>query len=70
MRWDDADITQSPDAEMILFAGGARRDGGGSFRSGDRVRHNTFGEGIVFATRAAVSTPRSPSTSHGWARKR
>ena len=46
--WDDADATSSHDAEIILQAHNKEREASG-FRTGDRVRHNTFGEGIVLA---------------------
>lgn len=50
--WEDADCT--PEAQVqeqvttILTAAAPARDEN-SFRSGDRVRHNTFGDGIVLA---------------------
>lgn len=45
--WQEADITQAPEAEIILKA--AMPCASEGFRTGDRVRHNTFGDGIVLA---------------------
>ncbi|HEY3376451.1 MAG TPA: DNA helicase PcrA [Armatimonadota bacterium] len=53
--WDQADITESPDVKAILLTANAPRDTNG-FRSGDRVRHNTFGEGVVLATQGSGDT--------------
>jgi DNA helicase-2/ATP-dependent DNA helicase PcrA len=48
--WDEADVNKSPDAEIILAAATAKvRTATGGFRAGDRVRHHTFGEGMVLA---------------------
>ena len=46
--WEETDAELAPEAEMILKAVRARE--ACTFRTGDRVRHNTFGEGIVLAT--------------------
>jgi len=45
--WDESDVRHSPAAEVILATVSNRE--GATFRSGDRVRHNTFGDGIVLA---------------------
>ncbi|HEY3377209.1 MAG TPA: DNA helicase PcrA [Armatimonadota bacterium] len=52
--WEEADVTQSRDAEIILAASKPRETDG--FRSGDRVRHNTFGEGLVLAIQGSGDT--------------
>lgn len=60
MRWEDADITPAPHASAIIAAA-APLDAGG-FRAGDRVRHNTFGDGMVLAiqgtTKVTVNFPK------------
>ena len=55
MTWDDANSTPAPAAEIIIAAAkGANPAGlGGGFRAGDRVRHNTFGDGTVLATQGS-----------------
>lgn len=45
--WEDADATKSPAVEVILNAVTERQSSG--FRAGDRVRHHTFGDGMVLA---------------------
>jgi DNA helicase-2/ATP-dependent DNA helicase PcrA len=45
--WDEADTNQAPAAEAIVQA--ARATISSEFRAGDRVRHNSFGEGMVLA---------------------
>ncbi|MHB9025827.1 MAG: DNA helicase PcrA [Armatimonadota bacterium] len=52
--WEAADITESPDVKAILAANAPRDTNG--FRSGDRVRHNTFGEGVVLAIQGSGAT--------------
>ncbi len=49
--WEDVDITHSPAAEAILKETIQRESSG--FRTGDRVRHATFGVGIVLATQGS-----------------
>ena len=46
ITWEAADITRAPEAERILAKAGAD---GCAFRAGDRVRHATFGDGMVVA---------------------
>jgi len=47
LTWEKADIRISPAAQVILAR--AKSDDAVGFRAGDRVRHNTFGEGMVLA---------------------
>ncbi len=51
VTWEQADITLSPAAEAIITAAVPREPGG--LRTGDRVRHNTFGEGMILATQGS-----------------
>ena len=48
MKWEDADVTRSAAADIILQAHG-REVAESGFRTGDRVLHKTFGEGMVLA---------------------
>jgi len=50
-NWEAVDVTRSPVAEAILIEA-IQRDSTG-FRTGDRVRHATFGVGIVLATQGS-----------------
>jgi DNA helicase-2/ATP-dependent DNA helicase PcrA len=47
LSWEQADITVSPQAQVIIAK--ARPGDTDGFRAGDRVRHNTFGQGMVLA---------------------
>jgi DNA helicase-2/ATP-dependent DNA helicase PcrA len=49
--WEAADVQHHPAADAILAQATAVLNVG--FRTGDRVRHNTFGEGIVLATQGS-----------------
>ncbi len=51
MSWEASDAQQHPAAEVILAQAVARLDVG--YRTGDRVRHTTFGDGIVLATQGS-----------------
>jgi len=47
LSWERSDITISPAVQVILAK--AKPDDTDGFRAGDRVNHNTFGEGMVLA---------------------
>ena len=47
LSWERADIRISPAAQVILAK--TKPDDADGFRAGDRVKHNTFGEGMVLA---------------------
>jgi len=49
--WDEVDVAKSPAAQAILLETITRESTG--FRAGDRVRHNTFGVGMVLATQGS-----------------
>ncbi|MHB9130704.1 MAG: DNA helicase PcrA [Armatimonadota bacterium] len=46
--WEEADVRESSPAAEIILSAAPRAESSG-FRAGDRVRHNTFGEGMVLA---------------------
>jgi len=50
-RRPPADATADPAAQAIVTQALPRESSG--FRAGDRVRHNTFGEGMVLATQGS-----------------
>ncbi len=47
MTWEAADVTRSPEADRVL----AEAVGTSRFRAGDRVRHATFGDGMVVSVK-------------------